>query len=337
MLYVTESRICTADTPTRSAAASTSTRCSRTTRCARIVGRPSRRSPTAALAEVEMPAPAAIDYYAMIDAGGRVRPEPGDSVVFGFRAQAFVTRAYVAGVTGVRSGDPMVETLENRLRPSGNRADMSAGGPMGIPHARRRPPPRPRSSACGISARPSAAWWRWRTSRSTCMRAGSWRWWATTAPASRRWSRSSAAFMPPTPAPCCWTANRPPSGDARRPRARPGGRAPGPGPGQPPVGLHERVPGPRGDHGTGPAAAPGADDPRNAAAARRARRACAVGSGPRSACCPAASGRASPSPAPPTGRGRSSCSTSPPPRWAWRRRPRSSGRSTRCAPASWPS
>ena len=67
----------------------------------------------AALAEVEMPAPAAIDYYAMIDAVGRVRPEPGDSVVFGFRAQAFVTRAYVAGVTGARSGDPVVETLEN--------------------------------------------------------------------------------------------------------------------------------------------------------------------------------------------------------------------------------
>ena len=67
----------------------------------------------AALAEVEMPAPAAIDYYAMIDAGGPVRPAPGDSVVFGFRAQAFVTRAYVAGVTGVRSGDPVVETLEN--------------------------------------------------------------------------------------------------------------------------------------------------------------------------------------------------------------------------------
>ena len=67
----------------------------------------------AALADVELPAPAAIDYYAMIDAGGRVPPRPGDSVVFGFRAQAFVTRAYVAGVTGLRSGAPVVETLEN--------------------------------------------------------------------------------------------------------------------------------------------------------------------------------------------------------------------------------
>ena len=52
---------------------------------------------------VDMPDPAAIDYYA------KLRPDPGrlvsegDTVVFGFRIQAFVTRAYVVGVTGVRS------------------------------------------------------------------------------------------------------------------------------------------------------------------------------------------------------------------------------------------
>ena len=67
-----------------------------------------------ALAEVEMPALGAIDYYAMIDAGGRVRPKVGDSVVFGFRAQAFVTRAYVVGVAGIQRGDePAVESIEN--------------------------------------------------------------------------------------------------------------------------------------------------------------------------------------------------------------------------------
>ena len=67
-----------------------------------------------ALAEVEMPALGAIDYYAMIDAGGLVRPRVGDTVVFGFRAQAFVTRAYVVGVTGIRGGgEPEVETIEN--------------------------------------------------------------------------------------------------------------------------------------------------------------------------------------------------------------------------------
>lgn len=74
-------------------------------------------SPTvdaSALADVEMPALGAIDYYAMIDAGGSVRPRVGDTVVFGFRAQAFVTRAYVVGVTGIRGGgEPVVETIEN--------------------------------------------------------------------------------------------------------------------------------------------------------------------------------------------------------------------------------
>lgn len=74
-------------------------------------------SPTvsdAAIAEVEMPALGAIDYYAMIDAEGRVRPRVGDSVVFGFRAQAFVTRAYVVGVAGIQRGErPVVETIEN--------------------------------------------------------------------------------------------------------------------------------------------------------------------------------------------------------------------------------
>lgn len=67
-----------------------------------------------AIAEVEMPALDAIDYYAMIDAGGPVRPRVGDSVVFGFRAQAFVTRAYVVGVAGIQRGErPVVETIEN--------------------------------------------------------------------------------------------------------------------------------------------------------------------------------------------------------------------------------
>ena len=72
------------------------------------------REPTvadAALAGVEIPVPAAIDYYGMIDAGGAVKPRVGDSVVFGFRPQAFVTRAYTAGVSGLSSGDPVVETI----------------------------------------------------------------------------------------------------------------------------------------------------------------------------------------------------------------------------------
>jgi predicted amino acid racemase len=66
-----------------------------------------------ALRSVEVPPPSAIDYYAMIDAAGPNMPKPGDSAVFGFRGQAFVTRAYVVGVSGISKGNPKVETIEN--------------------------------------------------------------------------------------------------------------------------------------------------------------------------------------------------------------------------------
>jgi predicted amino acid racemase len=62
----------------------------------------------ARLVDVEMPAPEAIDYYAMADIGGVTGVEPGDTVLFGFRPQAFVTRALTAGITGVRSAVPAV-------------------------------------------------------------------------------------------------------------------------------------------------------------------------------------------------------------------------------------
>ncbi|ODT12875.1 MAG: amino-acid racemase, partial [Kaistia sp. SCN 65-12] len=66
-----------------------------------------------ALRSVEVPPPSAIDYYAMIDATGASAPKPGDTAVFGFRGQAFVTRAYVVGVSGISKGAPRVETIEN--------------------------------------------------------------------------------------------------------------------------------------------------------------------------------------------------------------------------------
>lgn len=66
-----------------------------------------------ALRSVEVPPPSAIDYYAMIDASGPAAPKPGDTAVFGFRGQAFVTRAYVVGVSGISKGAPKVETIEN--------------------------------------------------------------------------------------------------------------------------------------------------------------------------------------------------------------------------------
>ena len=67
----------------------------------------------AALASVEIPSPSSIDYYGMIDCAGQVTPKTGDSVVFGFRGQAFVTRAFTVGVSGVSRGEPEVETIEN--------------------------------------------------------------------------------------------------------------------------------------------------------------------------------------------------------------------------------
>jgi hypothetical protein len=49
----------------------------------------------------------------MIDASGPGSVSTGDTVVFGFRGQAFVTRSYVVGIRGVASDTPVVETVEN--------------------------------------------------------------------------------------------------------------------------------------------------------------------------------------------------------------------------------
>ena len=78
------------------------------------------RTDDRALRAVEIPTPDAIDYYGMIDAAGPTKPKPGDSVVFGFRPQAFVTRAFVAGVSGLLGGKPVVESISHS---SGAKAD----------------------------------------------------------------------------------------------------------------------------------------------------------------------------------------------------------------------
>lgn len=59
------------------------------------------------LVDIEIPSPAAIDYYGMIDPGSR-RLESGNTVVMGFRMQAFVTRAFVVPVRGVLTDHPEV-------------------------------------------------------------------------------------------------------------------------------------------------------------------------------------------------------------------------------------
>ncbi|MGO1412664.1 MAG: alanine racemase [Microbacterium sp.] len=55
---------------------------------------------------VEMPAPEAIDYYATIPLDGR-KVSIGDTVLFGFRIQAFVTRSHTMGVSGLRADRPV--------------------------------------------------------------------------------------------------------------------------------------------------------------------------------------------------------------------------------------
>lgn len=60
--------------------------------------------PAAALArgvEETMPAPEAIDYYGRLTVDGGTPLRIGDSVIFGFSAQAFHTRAYLAPLSGV--------------------------------------------------------------------------------------------------------------------------------------------------------------------------------------------------------------------------------------------
>lgn len=65
----------------------------------------------ACLMSCDMPAPQSIDYYGILQPEPGQRAAVGDTVVFGFRAQAFVTRAYVAPVSGIASGRPRVEGI----------------------------------------------------------------------------------------------------------------------------------------------------------------------------------------------------------------------------------
>jgi predicted amino acid racemase len=60
--------------------------------------------------DATLPPPSSIDYYGRLATEG-YSPRAGDSVVFGFRVQAFVTRGYTAGVTGIRSGRPSVQGI----------------------------------------------------------------------------------------------------------------------------------------------------------------------------------------------------------------------------------
>ncbi|SMP02381.1 alanine racemase [Shimia sagamensis] len=70
-------------------------------------------SDSSALHPVDIPEYKAIDYYGMIDTTGRPLPKTGDTVVFGFRGQSFVTRANCVGILGAGTDSPRVTTVEN--------------------------------------------------------------------------------------------------------------------------------------------------------------------------------------------------------------------------------
>lgn len=59
----------------------------------------------------DIPNPSAIDYYGIFEEVLAERIHQGDTAVFGFRAQAFVTRAYVVPVSGIAAGNPVVEGI----------------------------------------------------------------------------------------------------------------------------------------------------------------------------------------------------------------------------------
>jgi len=60
---------------------------------------------------IEFPASNAIDYYGLLHPEKHQKVRIGDTVILGFRAQIFVTRAYVAGVAGVSQGKPEVKGI----------------------------------------------------------------------------------------------------------------------------------------------------------------------------------------------------------------------------------
>ena len=62
---------------------------------------------TAPELRVDMPAADAIDYYATVPLADQPA-RPGDTVLFGFRPQVFVTRGLTAGISGLSTGTPRV-------------------------------------------------------------------------------------------------------------------------------------------------------------------------------------------------------------------------------------
>ncbi|CAM3571110.1 YhfX family PLP-dependent enzyme [Aeromicrobium ponti] len=60
------------------------------------------------------PAPEAIDYYGAIEKPKGFRIAEGDTAIFSFRTQVFVTRAHIALVKGIQSGKPELVHFERK-------------------------------------------------------------------------------------------------------------------------------------------------------------------------------------------------------------------------------
>ncbi|PWW31351.1 putative amino acid racemase [Cytobacillus oceanisediminis] len=60
------------------------------------------------------PAPEAIDYYGAIEKPKDFRIAEGDTAIFSFRTQVFVTRAHIALVKGIQSGQPELVHFERK-------------------------------------------------------------------------------------------------------------------------------------------------------------------------------------------------------------------------------
>jgi len=61
--------------------------------------------------DATIPPPAAIDYYGILEPHRGKPIHTGDTVIFSFRAQAFITRAYIVPVSGISQGTPKVEGI----------------------------------------------------------------------------------------------------------------------------------------------------------------------------------------------------------------------------------
>jgi predicted amino acid racemase len=62
----------------------------------------------ARMVRASIPPPSTIDYYAQLEPGDGPPPRTGATVVLGFRAQAFVTRAYTVAIAGASAREPAV-------------------------------------------------------------------------------------------------------------------------------------------------------------------------------------------------------------------------------------